>query len=83
MELYFDMVCQALSIDPMYVKNDEHIKSMLNILTEYLESGQWQADYEADEKGELPADLKRGVLSQDGLWNLLEEIKKSPATDVR
>jgi hypothetical protein len=29
--------------------------------------------YEADERGELPPDLKRGVLSQDALYDLLEE----------
>ena len=40
-------------------------------LREYYENGQWLRDYEADERGELPGDLKRGVLSQDGLWNLL------------
>ena len=32
-------------------------------------------DYEADERGELPPDLKRGVLSQDALYDLLEERK--------
>ena len=40
-------------------------------LVDYYESGQWRKDYEADERGELPRDLKRGVLSQDGLWDLL------------
>ena len=40
-------------------------------LREYYENGQWLLDYEADERGELPATLKRGVLSQDGLWDLL------------
>ena len=40
-------------------------------LRDYYENGQWLLDYEADERGELPANLKRGVLSQDGLWNLL------------
>lgn len=40
-------------------------------LREYYENGQWLRDYEADERGELPATLKRGVLSQDGLWDLL------------
>ena len=43
-------------------------------LRDYYSGGQWLRDYEADERGELPADLKRGVLSQDGLWNLLEEL---------
>ena len=42
-------------------------------LREYYENGQWLRDYEADERGELPGDLKRGVLSQDGLWDLLNK----------
>ena len=45
-------------------------------LTDYLEGGQWLRDYAADERGELPAALKRGVLSQDGLYNLLAELKE-------
>ena len=40
-------------------------------LRDYYENGQWRRDYEADERGELPSNLKRGVLSQDGLWDLL------------
>ena len=43
-------------------------------LRDYYTGGQWLRDYEADERGELPADLKRGVLSQDGLWNLIEDL---------
>ena len=42
-------------------------------LTDYYLGGQWLADYQADERGELPADLKRGVLSEDGVWNLLTQ----------
>ena len=42
-------------------------------LIAYYESGQWLQDYEADERGELPRNLKRGVLSQDGLWELLQK----------
>ena len=33
----------------------------------------WRKDYEADEAGTLPAGLKRGVLSQDALYDLLCE----------
>ena len=43
------------------------------ILSRYYSSGRWLRDYELDEQGLLPRDLKRGVLSQDGLWNLLQE----------
>lgn len=46
-----------------------------DILSEYLRSGRWQRDYELDEAGLLPKDLKRGVLSQDGLYDLLMNKK--------
>ena len=44
----------------------------LRLLEDYYTSGLWLEDYEADERGELPLDLKRGVLSQDALYDLLE-----------
>ena len=44
----------------------------LRLLDAYYTSGEWREDYEADERGELPPDLKRGVLSQDALYDLLE-----------
>lgn len=47
----------------------------LHLLDEYYTSGQWREDYEADENGELPPDLKRGVLSQDALYDLLTDAK--------
>lgn len=74
MEMYFDMVKQAFSIDSAFVKTDTHIKGMLEALREYFEGGEWLEDYQADERGELPSDLKRGVLSEDGLWNLMSDI---------
>lgn len=49
---------------------------LLNELLDYYEGGQWLLDYQADERGELPPELKRGVLSQDGIWNLLEELSE-------
>ena len=50
-----------------------HDPEKLRLLEAYYTSGQWREDYEADERGELPPDLKRGVLSQDALYDLLEE----------
>ena len=52
-----------------------HDPEKLRILEAYYTSGEWMEDYEADELGELPPDLKRGVLSQDALYELLEEAK--------
>ncbi len=74
MELYFDVLKFVTSTDPDSVLQDEYIKGMLTELVEYYDNGQWMKDYECDERRELPADLKRGVLSEDGIYNLLCEI---------
>ena len=47
----------------------------LQELLDYYGSRNWFEDLEADEKGELPADLLRGVLSEDGVYNYLTELK--------
>lgn len=39
-------------------------------LTEYYGGPLWRADFEMDGQGLLPEGLKRGVLSEDGVWNL-------------
>ena len=51
----------------------EETRMKVRLLDAYYTSGEWQEDYEADEAGLLPAELKRGVLSQDGLYDLLTE----------
>lgn len=76
MEQYMDEVSEVVKNSPATRKEDVEFRKKVEILAAYMDSGQWLADYEADERGELPADLKRGVLSQDGLYNLLEEIRK-------
>ena len=42
-------------------------------LFSYYGSVQWMQDYEADEAGRLPKELKRGVLSEDAVYDLLTE----------
>ncbi len=42
-------------------------------LADYLSSAEWRGDLAADEAGLLPSSLKRGVLSEDGIYDLLEE----------
>ena len=44
-------------------------------LIRYYGSDEWRRDLAADEAGLLPRDLKRGVLSEDGIWNLLSDLK--------
>ena len=51
---------------------DRRAPQDMQTLAAYLD-GEWRADYEADEQGCIPKDLKRGVLSQDGLYNLITD----------
>ena len=76
MEIYYDTVFNTVHNAPELL-NDEHISAMLKSLAEYYEGGQWLKDYEADERREIPKDLKRGVLAQDALYDLLHDVDEA------
>ena len=59
---------------PLFV--DQSFLEKLNKLAEYYFEGVWREDYEAEERGELPKDLKRGVLAQDTIYNLYMDIQE-------
>ena len=46
----------------------------IGTLDEYLAGGGWLEDFEADERGEIGPDVPRDVLSEDGLYNLLDDL---------
>ncbi len=74
MEYYFDTVSQALESNPDSITDDIEIVNMIEALKNYTDSGLWLLDFKADEANKLPKDLKRGVLSEDGLYNLLMSL---------
>jgi len=74
MEAAFDRTALAVQMLESALDTYETVKVDIDRLTEYLESGAWREDYEADEAGLVPGDLKRGVLSEDGLYDLLADI---------
>lgn len=53
----------------------EDAQEAIAALDEYYGSDLWKQDLADDEAGRLPADLKRGVLSEDGIWNLLTDAR--------
>lgn len=55
------------------LENYENIQTKLKELSDYYDSPLWHRDFEDDEKGKLPTDLKRGVLSEDAVYDLLTE----------
>lgn len=70
MEQLYDAVWASAKKEPDWTENAD-VQKMMAQLMDYYDSGLWLEDYERDERGELPKMLKRGVLSQDGLYDLI------------
>ena len=73
MEERLDRVSDAVKRMSKALEAYESIKDDLNALNEYYGSEEWKQDLADDEAGLLPNDLKRGVLSEDGIWDVLSE----------
>ena len=73
MEDRYDEVTRVLAALEEAIGEYEDFKSDLDALKDYMESGQWKEDFEADAAGQIPAEVKRGVLSEDALYNLLHD----------
>lgn len=85
MEQHLD--CASSAVMELSAALDKYVEAQEAIaaLTEYYGSDDWKQDYADDEAGRLPKGLKRGVLSEDGIWNLLadnQELKARLETEV-
>lgn len=70
-----DLENDALSLTDLQ-KQRMALQPDIDLLAAYYSSGEWLADYEADEAGLLPKDMPRGVLSEDGINDLLDSFKE-------
>ena len=71
-ESYMDEATLLIRTD----RNSDRLKYLISELEAYYESIKWRKDFESDEAGLLPKNLKRGVLSEDGINDLLDEYKE-------
>ena len=55
------------------------VQCELRELAGYYGSEEWRKNFEDDEAGRLPKDLKRGVLSEDSVYDLLNENRELQA----
>ena len=49
----------------------EVLREKYRELINYYSGDNWMKDFDADEAGSLPEDLKRGILSEDAVYDLL------------
>lgn len=75
------------NMESLFDKSEEVVKRLESALEDFAKiendiaklkayyDKDWRKDFEADEAGKLPQDLKRGVLSEDGLYDLLTDYQ--------
>ena len=82
MEQLFDLAKEAMEEVMMSLETYEKAQEAIAVLSEYYGSKEWKQDYADDEADLLPKDLKRGVLSEDGLWNLLADWQEAKTRTI-
>ena len=76
MEQYLDESRRAADALAEALTSYEAARKGYKKLSDYYGSARWMGDYEADEAGKLPRDLKRGVLSEDGAYDALTDSRR-------
>ena len=76
MEQYLDSSIQAAEkLQEALEVYEDNLENYLK-LTDYYGSALWRKDLDADTSGKLPADLKRGVLSEDAVYDLITDTRE-------
>ena len=74
-EAMFDDVTAALDTLEGAIERLAALEGEIAALEKYYTGKRWKEDFAADEAGLIPSDVKRGVLSEDGLYDLLDRAK--------
>ena len=75
MEKIFDDLKFSFEKSKEEFYKNKNLQRKLKVLTNYYENGKWLKDYQLDEENLLPKTLKRGILSQDGIYDFLNEVE--------
>ncbi len=76
MEQHLDRASQAVMQLSAALGDYVAAQKSIGELSAYYGSKDWKQDFADDEQGLLPSDLKRGVLSEDGIWNVLSDCNE-------
>lgn len=76
MEQHLDAVRSAVAAMTEALRQRDAAREAAEALDAYYGSELWRQDFADDEAGLLPRDLRRGVLSEDGIWNVLTDWRR-------
>ena len=80
MERCLDRAETAVKAAEAALEQLKAVKDDVRRLADYYGSALWRKDFEDNEAGLLPPGLKRGVLSEDAVWNLLTRFRELTGT---
>ena len=80
-EALLDELLRALAEPNITAEALAALRGKTDALARYYASREWKRDFADDEAGRLPKDLKRGVLSEDGIYNALEAYRERTQED--
>lgn len=75
MEQAFDDILVAYRGLSLSLTRFSAVQPQILELFQYYGSQEFHQDLSLDEQGKLPRDLKRGVLSEDGVYDLFEALQ--------
>ena len=76
MEQILDEAAEAVSSLSEALEKYSAVQDKLQELAAYYSSEQWRQDFDDDSAGKIPSNLKRGVLSEDAVYNLLTDVTR-------
>lgn len=76
MEAILDTAQQKMEALEQRIADYKEYQAKIQELEAYYTSQQWKDDFAMDEEGKFPKRLKKGVFSEDGIYNMLERNKE-------
>lgn len=76
MEQRLDLIEKAVRDLSVALDRYLEVQAEVEQLDEYYGSDTWRGDYDDDKANKLPDNLKRGILSEDAIWNVLSDVRE-------
>ncbi len=71
----YDRVSSTVRLLTALLDYYDQLRPEIDDLAAYYSGEEWKKDFADDEAGLLPKTLKRGVLSEDAVYDLLDDVR--------
>ncbi len=74
MEEIYNKSCEAVAVLLQAAENYLAVETSLQELAAYYQSPLWLEDFDAERAAAFPKDMKRGILTEDAVYDLLTDV---------